>query len=615
MTFDAAARLAELDARPPRVSSNTSDAGAPQLVYQDDVQRIVNLPLTDYSDQEVIDISMMWATAKWSRGPDAPMQFRPIQAVALLAIAVTGGGILPIGTGHGKTLLALLAADALGARRPLVFIPPSLRASFDTARLEYNKSFKIPANLRVMAYSQLSVATSTDILDKLAPDVIVGDEAHNLRHLDAARTKRVARYMKKNPTTRTAWMSGTFTSKSIRDYAHLAEWALKDGSPVPHPKHFPILQAFCSILDAKPTKTNGDTRYVSDAQDSDYAQFSPLFPEWRDFDTSDDTGHSPRVERARAIFQHRLVNTKGVVGTDTASVGASLFCIARRVVAPPVVLDHLKDLDETWRRPDGEEIVLAIDKWRCGRQLTQGFYYRWKWPDDKPDIEWLLARASWHREVRRVIGYNRPHLDSPMLVTLAARRALAGSEVATGVEEDEALLGALEAWEPHAKKRWGRGRTPPTETVWIDTYLIDDAMRWYADHPTGFIWYGDNAVGKALGDRGVPVYGAGTNPESIQGRHGAALSITVQKDGKNLQAHSENLIMNASPSGTEMEQLISRTHRSGQEKDEVSLYYYDHTEPARNAMASARNDARYIQQTTRTPQRLCYADWITDETT
>jgi hypothetical protein len=59
-----------------------------------------------------------------------------------------------------------------------------------------------------------------------------------------------------------------------------------------------------------------------------------------------------------------------------------------------------------------------------------------------------------------------------------------------------------------------------------------------------------------------------------------------------------------------MEQLVSRTHRSGQEEDEVLVDFYHHTEPAKNAVATARGDARYIEETTNVTQRLLFGDWI-----
>lgn len=602
--IDPSEYLRQLAERPPAVASNG--------VQINEGARIASLPRVDYSTADWEAVALAWASDRWSRGPDAPMQFRPIQAVALLVAHLTGGAICPIGTGHGKTILSLLAADAMGARKPLLLIPPSMRVSFERSRLDYAKSFKLPPNLRVMAYSELSQAKNTDKLEKLQPDVIVCDEAHNLRNLDSARTKRVARYMKAHPQTKCVFMSGTLTSKSIKDYAALAKWALKAGSPVPHPEFYPLLQAYCAVLDAKPTKASGDSRYVCDAQDSDFAQLGDLFPDWYDYDPEPRTEDgkpipSERAAKAREIFQDHLTHTPGVVGTDTASVGASFLCIKRNITPPPSITDHLARLADTWCRPDGEQYSLAIDVWRCGRQLTQGFYYRWVWPEGKVDKEWMTTRAAWHREVRRVVGRSQPHLDSPLLVTQAARRAVAGEP--SPLADDYALLQALEGWEPHSRKRWGSKRTPPTEAVWVDEYLLDDAMKWVKDHPTGLVWYEEGAVADKLRERGMKVYGPNTNPEDIAGRHAAALSIPCHKDGKNLQQHSENLILSFSPSGTVMEQLVSRTHRSGQEADEVSLYYYEPTEPAANAVASACNNARYIQDTMKSPQRLCYADW------
>lgn len=600
MTPEAAAILDQLDRQAPLPES------------YDDVQRIVHAPRADY-DEVFAQIAMAWADERWRR-PGAPMTFRPIQATAMLAAHLTHGALLPIGTGHGKSLLFLLIADALGAKRPLGLIPPSMRVPFERGRKEYALSFKVPPNLRIMAYSQLSVANSTDVLERLAPDVIVADEAHNLRNLDSARTKRLVRYMKAHPETLFVPMSGTLTSKSIADYVHLSEWALKRGSPVPHTKFFPVLQSFCAVLDAKNQKVSGD-RYNVPAQAADFARMSPLFPDWQDYDADpveDEYGRpgpSERVVRAREVFRQHLTTTAGVVATDTASIGASLLFIKREVQAPPVVLEAIDKLEASWCRPDGEELTDAPAIWRCARQLTQGFYYRWVWPEGKVDKDWMFARAAWHREIREVLKENRPHLDSPLLISRSARAAL--DERESLLADRDTLLNALKEWLPHSAKRWGGQRTPPTEPVWLSEYLLDDAAEWRKENPKGILWYGEGAVATKLAERGERVYGAGTDPEAVRGAHGMACSIAAHKDGKNLQyGHSTNLILTFDPSGTVMEQLISRTHRSGQEEDEVSLAYYAHTASAESAVTSALNNARYIEQTQGVPQRLCYGTWL-----
>lgn len=591
-------------------------AGKARSTYVDDeAARIRDIPWANYEAPGVLDTAVAWATEKWSRGPSCPMQFRPIQALALFVAHLNGGGFLPIGTGHGKELISRLASSALDARRPLLLIPPDMREPFSAHTPEYARSFKLPQNLRVMAYSQLSMATGTDALERMAPDVLVMDEAHCLRNADAARTKRVMRYLRDHPLTRVVLMSGTLTSKGIKEYAHLAEWALKDRSPAPRKKFFPCLQSFSAVLDAKPVKAAGGNRFVAPAAAHDWSVFSPLFPDWKEYDEKliedpeePEDRVSRRVQAARERWQERLRHAPGVVATSTASVGASLYLVRRPLVAPPEVDKALASLDETWQRPDGEELVDAIAKWRCGRQLSQGFYYRWKWPEGEPtpaDLDWLQARAAWHREVRRVCGYNRPHLDSPMLVGRAARQGKDGV-----LANDEALLAALEDWKLHEHRRWNGQHTPPTETVWISDYLVRDALRWFEEHPRGLIFYGERAMADALAEAGIKVYGGGTNPEELQGRIGAALSVNSHRQGKNLQKHHEALILSFEPHAGNMEQLLSRTHRAGQREDEVLWWYYEHTEPARQAVAEARNKALYTQSTMGDPQRLCYANWI-----
>lgn len=589
---------------------------APSARTVDEADRIRDLPRADYD--KVTAAAVTWCTERWGKA-GAPMQFRGIQALALFVCHFNGGGFLPVGTGHGKELISRLAADAVGARKPLLLIPPDMRAPYAAHTPEYARSFRLPQNLTVMAYSQLSQATSTDALERLRPDVIVCDEAHLLRNDDAARTKRVKRYLAEHPGTIVIVMSGTLTAKSIRDYSHLASWALKHRSPCP--RDYKTKESFAAVLDAKPTKNNGDGRFVSEAATVDWSIFSPLFPDWEDYEAKglvEDPENpedfvSPRVAEARNRWRDRLRHAPGVVATSSSSCDASLYLIERPIVAPPTITEMLGRLAETWDRPDGEPLVDAIAVWRCGRQLSQGFWYKWKWPteDGRPteaDKEWQRTRAAWHKEVRRVVQVGEVRLDSPMLVGQAARRALAEED--GPLADDYALRYALKEWKEHEHRRWGGKDTPPTETVWVDDFLVNDALAWMKAHPTGLVFYAETAMADALARRGVTIYGGGTNPEDLQGRRGAALSVNSHRQGKNLQKHHEALVLSFEPHAGNMEQLLSRTHRAGQQADEVKWWYYAHTDPATQAILDARTKALYTQATMGDQQRLCYANWI-----
>lgn len=475
-----------------------------------------------------------------------------------------------------NTLLSLLAAPVMGAQRPVLMIPPALQLPLHHEIARLKKHFRIPLNLYIIPYSQLSVAKSTDLLEQLKPDLIIADECHSIRSPGAARTKRVLRYFRQFPQTRFIALSGTLTAKELKDYAHLCELALRDGSPVPLTEG--DLLAWGNCIDANGTP-----------QDKDWSIFA-AFHDVRHLP------HEARRDAARDAFRERFNSVPGVVATREASVACSLNLFERSIAAPTEVVHALMELHKTWTRPDGEEMDSALSLWRLGMQMSQGFYLRWVWPEGKVDHEWMEARSSWHREVRYVLQRNLGGMDSPLLVWNAVQR---------GQLDHPSIVRAFHAWSGQKHKP-----PPPTETVWISNYLVRDALAWHREHPKGIIWHSDLATENALRAAGVPTYGAGETPPLEGGRGGLALSIRVHGTGLNLQyAHHENLILSFPSSGKTMEQLLGRTHRQGQDADEVACWYYVHTDAARDAFRNARESARYIEQTQGSPQKLCYATY------
>jgi len=67
------------------------------------------------------------------------------------------------------------------------------------------------------------------------------------------------------------------------------------------------------------------------------------------------------------------------------------------------------------------------------------------------------------------------------------------------------------------------------------------------------------------------------------------------------------LVVSVKPSGRDWEQLLGRTHRMGQEADEVECWVYLHTEELRAGMAKAFVDAKFLEETLGV-QKLNYAD-------
>lgn len=512
------------------------------------------------------------------RTPNGAMQLKPIQNLALHWIKEKKGLVGPLAVGSGKTLISLLAPVVMSAQRPVLLVPPTMQIPVRREIEALQHHFRLPQNLLIIPYSQLSVAKSTALLEQVKPDLIVADEAHSIRSPDTARTKRVLRYFRQFPTTRFVALSGTLTAKSLRDYAHLCELALRGGSPLPTEEADLIAWANCLDADSTP-------------QDRDWN----LFAQFCDLRNIDDEVR--RKDEARERFRERFVTTPGVVATTEASVQCSLNFVERNLSAPPAVRDALRELHRTWCRPDGEEMEEALAVWRLGMQMSQGFYLRWVWPNGVVDFEWLEARAEWHRQVRYVLQQNITGLDSPFLVWQG---------VAKGTLTDPTIIRAWAAWDAVRHRP-----PPPTETVWLDDFLVRDAIAWLREHPKGLLWHNDLAVEGALRAAGVPTYGRGEVPPLAGEVGGMALSVRVHGTGLNLQHHHhENLLLSFSSSGKTMEQLIGRTHRQGQPADEVNMYYYRHTTDAQAAVLDARRNAKYIEDTQGSPQKLCYGTWV-----
>jgi hypothetical protein len=131
--------------------------------------------------------------------------------------------------------------------------------------------------------------------------------------------------------------------------------------------------------------------------------------------------------------------------------------------------------------------------------------------------------------------------------------------------------------------------------------VVDYAVRWARDG--GLVWYQDAAVGDALGRAGLAVYGPGTAPEHHQGA-AAALSIRAHGTGRNLQRWARNLVLTPPSAGDGWEQLLGRTHRPGQTADTVRFDVLAHHATIRAAFDTARAEARFIESTMGTSQKL-----------
>lgn len=536
----------------------------PGVGWTAELTRIRDLPRRDW--QEGIDDDFVGGATAYFKSPTGSMSLWPMQAAALAEAHDQRGLFLGAGVGTGKTLVSLLAPVALEAKRPLLLVPASLRDKTVTTDLPLlAQHWTLHPGLRIYSYDALSRESGVELLQKLRPDLIVCDEAHRLAYRSSARTRRFLRYFGENPETMLIVMSGTACRKSLMDYWHLMKLSLKENMPLPW--SWQEVQDWADALDEK----------IGNRERRGPGALIPALCE---------VG-----ETARQGYQRRLCQTPGVIITSKTSCPASININRIDIAVPHVIQEALAHLIKNWETPGGELCTEALELWRHGRELSCGFYYRWVWPGGVVNHGWLEARKAWKSFVRETIKHNRRGLDSELPIFNACARG----ELATG---------AYEAWLAVRDEY-----KPVTEPVWLDDFLVRHAAACAQKQPS-LVWVEHDAVGRKLAEvSGLRYFGQGATQASILAESGKSVILSghSHREGKNLQDWSHNIVVSASPSGAAWDQMLGRTHREGQQADEVVCDIYLHTKPMMMGFIGAIADAKYLQDTLGQEQKLLYA--------
>jgi hypothetical protein len=128
------------------------------------------------------------------------------------------------------------------------------------------------------------------------------------------------------------------------------------------------------------------------------------------------------------------------------------------------------------------------------------------------------------------------------------------------------------------------------------------------------VWYEHTALAQALSQlTGWPVYGTGKEADQaltqVKDPHVALISIRSHSQGKNLQAWGNHFIAHPLSDGARWEQLLGRSHRTGQKRKAVTVTVPSYAEFG-VALQSARESAKYIEDSTGLKQRLLNAKWV-----
>lgn len=546
--------------------------------------RIANLPRRDWTEKaELIRDDMTSAL----RTPYGTMRLRPVQAAALYEAFETGGLFANIRVGGGKTIITALLPQIMGAERPLLLVPASLiRKTRDEFR-ELRKHWQIINTLRVESYTKLGVTRHAELLWDYRPDLIIADEAHKLKHVrKSACARRVARYISEFPETKMAALSGTLTKGSIKDYAHILDWCLRDFAPIP--RTIEGQDKWASCLDPKVEK-RGNPGDLRESLGDRVLQ---------------------GVKEARQAYRDRLIQTPGVIVSIDSFEGAGLTIQPKVVETPEKMEEHFANLRTLWMAPD--EWLLAdsrFEVWAVARQLALGFYYK---HEPRPPRPWFNARKNWCSFVRHVLSYSE-HYDSQLQVFQACEAGTLNPLY--WVDERQEHVDVFAEW-LEIKDTF----IPNTVPVWLSDHAVKAAQEWGTNQGGrgGIVWVEHQAFARKLAERtGWPYFGAkgrddqtGRYIEQTKPGETIIASVAANMTGRNLQKHSRNLIVSPLNSGVGWEQKLGRTHREGQLKDVVTVDYFVACYENLTCLENAIAECSYAFHTTGQPQKLLLADLI-----
>ena len=609
-----------------------------------EMARIVSLPLVGMPDAEEAEIFCF--ESMLAGAYDAGERLWPTQISAVDGYRKYGGGLLPIGVGWGKTGISLMIAESAyrkGLRKILLLIPPQQVSSLIKRHIpQWRKLVPMSAPFHFLAgrgaaarasmvhsqapgvyvypYSLLSQSDAVELLEAIHPELVIADEAHNLKNPKAARTKRLLHFLRElDPRPELVGMSGTITSKSIGDYHHLATLALRENCPLPHTGSMTFFWG--QIINSDAVAPTGYAKGL----------MRPLLS-WAQQHFPEEKFRADQTESYRRAYRHRLVTAPGVTATGDETIGVSL-CLANLEVPKPAKDSPLMKLVDQVQKdmltPQGEPIDHAIHTWKWLYELSFGFYNALVWPTiehlakyrkiSDAEAELLLMRAKihhghvkgYHSLLREYFKHSPPGLDTPREV---------GRSMA--VHGDRFVGSALYAAWLAVRNADFEGRPERyDQPVRVDDFKVKRLVQWAKEEGQGLIWVFHQEVGlwlmEELPEDAVHAP-AGANDliedigDPLRGGKGDKIvvaSMSSHGTGKNLQAFTKQIYAQWPRPALLAEQSLGRTHRNGQKAEELTAHTLLSLEFDHINRAACLNDAIYIQQTTGSPQKIVYCDY------
>lgn len=611
-----------------------------------ELERILGLPLMhefDEDDADVFSVERMRPEA-YAEG----LRISPTQTAMVRAYTDFGGGFFPVGTGFGKSLACFLIANEAfkaGLRKILLLIPANASHQTAVQQLPFAKKM-VPlevavymtaghsaekrlsmcrshgAGLYIVNYSHISARNGLELLAVLEPELVIADESHYLANPRSGMGKKVYHLLDETGP-QFVCMSGTIAKKRLKQFQPLILRALKERAPLP--KQANVLDSWGVYLDSHAT---------GDLPEGFPKSLEPLVLWARD--NYPDKKFEPTTSDLREAFQLRLHSAPGVVATKGESVGTALY----------IQNEPVPDLDKTtgWDKakelitkvekemvtPDGDVIEhpMLTYKWRY--ELSAGFYNSLQWPTTEHLLRYKMAQTAEEAAERleRSQQYHAALNTYHGLLGKFLKKAPMGLDTPMDVgrsiskyQDRYVPTEVVEAWQAKEELDF-EGRIERTaQVVMLSDGKINAALNWAAARKGGcIIWWWNRGLGRRLAEvgmgMGLPILycpaGAEANEAIIEHANADKIvvaSIFAHGTAKNLQHFGDQYFVQFPRDSAHAEQTISRTHRQGQQRDELIVTTNLTTDFDHENYAAMLCDAVFAQTTLGQRQRVVFATY------